>query len=148
MYTVDEIKELLRAVDDSSVTELKMENTEEKLVIRKEVVVAAAPQAIITAPTLEQAQAAQPQNNTSPSAEPCGKTVDSPMAGVFYAAPSPDAEAYVKAGKAVKEGDILCIVEAMKLMNEITANESGTIKEILVENGQIVEFGQPLFLIG
>ena len=69
------------------------------------------------------------------------------MVGVFYTSSSPEADPYVKVGSKVNKGDIVCIVEAMKLMNEVTATESGTIKEILVENGDFVEFGQPLFVI-
>jgi acetyl-CoA carboxylase biotin carboxyl carrier protein len=76
-----------------------------------------------------------------------GHTMKSPMVGTFYRSPSPDAKAFVEAGQTVKEGDTVCIIEAMKLMNEIEADKSGIIKAILVENGQPVEFGQPLFII-
>ncbi len=78
---------------------------------------------------------------------PNGATIKSPMVGTFYAAPAPDQPPYVSVGKQVKEGDVLCIVEAMKLMNEIKCEVSGTITEILVKNGQTVEFDQPLFKI-
>ena len=73
------------------------------------------------------------------------RDVKSPMVGIFYTAPSPDAEPFVKVGQKVKKGDTLCIIEAMKLMNEITAEEDGEIAEVCVQNGQVVEFGQPLF---
>ena len=76
-----------------------------------------------------------------------GKTLDSPMVGTFYAAPSPDAPAFVKVGSRVTAGKVVGIIEAMKLMNEIEAESSGTITEILVENGQPVQFGQPMFRI-
>ncbi len=79
---------------------------------------------------------------------PEGHAVKSPMVGTFYRAPSPGAEAFVQIGQAVKEGDTLCIIEAMKLLNEIEADASGVIKAILVENGEPVEFGAPLFVIG
>lgn len=69
------------------------------------------------------------------------------MVGVFYTAPSPEADPYVKVGSVVNKGDVVCIIEAMKLMNEVTATQSGTIKEILAENGDIVEYGQPLFVV-
>ena len=82
--------------------------------------------------------------NTAVSA---GHWVNAPMVGVFYAAPAPDAEPFVRVGQHVQRGDVLCIVEAMKLMNEITADADGEIAEICVENGQVVEFGQPLFRI-
>lgn len=84
----------------------------------------------------------------APSAEPAGHVVKSPMVGTFYRAPSPEAADFVQVGSQVKEGDTLCIVEAMKLLNEIETDKSGTVKEILVENGQPVEYGQPLFVIG
>lgn len=82
-----------------------------------------------------------PQENTA------GKTIDAPMVGVFYLAPSPDAEPFVKVGQSVKKGDTVCIIEAMKLMNEIQAEEDGVITEVLAKNGEIIEFGQPLFAI-
>ena len=73
--------------------------------------------------------------------------MESPMVGVFYAAPSPDSEPYVSVGSSVNKGDVLCLIEAMKLMNEVTAEKSGVITEVCVENGQVVEYGQPLFRI-
>jgi acetyl-CoA carboxylase biotin carboxyl carrier protein len=82
------------------------------------------------------------------AAEPTGHIVKSPMVGTFYRSSAPGSAAYVEVGATVKEGDTLCIIEAMKLLNEIDADKSGTITQILVENGQPVEFGQPLFVIG
>ncbi|MFS2004887.1 acetyl-CoA carboxylase biotin carboxyl carrier protein [Duganella sp. CT11-25] len=82
------------------------------------------------------------------AAEPTGHIVKSPMVGTFYRSSAPGSPAYVEVGATVKEGDTLCIIEAMKLLNEIDADKSGTITQILVENGQPVEFGQPLFVIG
>ena len=81
-------------------------------------------------------------------AVPAGKPVTSPMVGTFYRSPSPEAKPFVQVGDTVKKGDTLCIIEAMKLLNEIEAEEDGVIKEVLVENGQPVEFGQPLFILG
>ena len=83
----------------------------------------------------------------STAAHADGKAVASPMVGVFYAAPSPDSDPYVSVGTRVKKGDVLCLIEAMKLMNEVTAEQSGELAEVCVENGQVVEFGQPLFII-
>jgi len=80
-------------------------------------------------------------------AEGEGHVVKSPMVGTFYRSPSPDAKAFVEVGQAVKEGETICIIEAMKLMNEIEADASGSVKAILVENGQPVEYGQPLFIL-
>ncbi|ELX10790.1 biotin carboxyl carrier protein of acetyl-CoA carboxylase AccB [Janthinobacterium sp. HH01] len=82
------------------------------------------------------------------AAEPTGHVVKSPMVGTFYRSSAPGSPAFVEVGATVKEGDTLCIIEAMKLLNEIDADKSGTITQILVENGQPVEFGQPLFVIG
>ena len=76
-----------------------------------------------------------------------GTPIESPMVGVFYAAPSPDSEPYVTVGTSVRKGDVLCLIEAMKLMNEVTAEKSGIITEVCAENGQVVEYGQPLFMI-
>ncbi|MFZ2911316.1 MAG: acetyl-CoA carboxylase biotin carboxyl carrier protein, partial [Candidatus Desulfobacillus denitrificans] len=81
-------------------------------------------------------------------AEPEGHAVKAPMVGTFYRSSAPGAQAFVEVGQSVKAGDTLCIIEAMKLMNEIEADASGVIKAILVENGQPVEYGQPLFIIG
>jgi len=80
--------------------------------------------------------------------EPKGHVVKSPMVGTFYRSPSPGAKAFVEVGQQVKAGDTLCIIEAMKLLNEIESDAVGEVKEVLVENGQAVEYGQPLFLIG
>ena len=101
-----------------------------------------------TAP-LAQAQEAAPASGEASAAEevPAGNIVKSPLVGTFYAAPAEDAEPFVKVGDSVKEGQVLAIVEAMKLMNEIESDFTGTVAEILVENGQAVEYGQPLFVI-
>ena len=104
---------------------------------------AAAPAAPANAPA-EAPAAAQETGDDMPA----GNVVKSPLVGTFYAAPAEDAEPFVKVGDSVKEGQVLAIVEAMKLMNEIESDFTGTVKEILVENGQGVEFGQPLFVIG
>ncbi|MGN1126130.1 MAG: acetyl-CoA carboxylase biotin carboxyl carrier protein, partial [Ruminococcus sp.] len=93
------------------------------------------------ATTTTQAPAPAPQPKTA------DKTIDAPMVGVFYQAPSPDAEPFVKVGQSVKKGDTVCIIEAMKLMNEIQAEQDGVITEVLAKNGDIIEFGQPLFAI-
>ncbi|WP_080365774.1 acetyl-CoA carboxylase biotin carboxyl carrier protein, partial [Bordetella pertussis] len=93
------------------------------------------------------AAAAAPAAEAAPAA-PQGHVVKAPMVGTFYRAPNPGAAPFVDVGQSVKEGDPLCIIEAMKLLNEIEADKAGVIKEILVENGEPVEYGQPLFIIG
>lgn len=155
MYTIDEIKEIINALDNSSVTEVELtcgngekiklkKKSEVKVVAAEPIEVPAAPMVIPAAPAAPTAPAA-PAAEAAPVAE--GKEIKSPMVGVFYAAASPDSDPYVQVGQAVKKGDTLCIIEAMKLMNEINAEESGVITEICVKNGDLVQFGQPLFKI-
>lgn len=155
MYTIEEIKEIITALDNSSVTEVELTcgNGEKiKLKKRNEVkVVAAEPVEIPVAPVapvvpVAPAAPAAPAADAAP-AETEGKEIKSPMVGVFYAAASPDSEPYVQVGQSVKKGDTLCIIEAMKLMNEINAEESGVITEVCAKNGDLVQFGQPLFKI-
>lgn len=155
MYTIDEIKEIINALDNSSVTEVELtcgngekiklkKKSEVKVVAAEPIEVPAAPMVIPAAPAVPTAPAV-PAAEAAPVAE--GKEIKSPMVGVFYAAASPDSDPYVQVGQAVKKGDTLCIIEAMKLMNEINAEESGVITEICVKNGDLVQFGQPLFKI-
>lgn len=155
MYTIDEIKEIITALDNSSVTEVELtcgngekiklkKKSEVKVVAAEPIEVPAAPMVIPAAPAAPTAPAA-PAAEAAPVAE--GKEIKSPMVGVFYAAASPDSDPYVQVGQSVKKGDTLCIIEAMKLMNEINAEESGVITEICVKNGDLVQFGQPLFKI-
>ena len=155
MYTIDEIKEIITALDNSSVTEVELtcgngekiklkKKSEVKVVAAEPIEVPAAPMVIPAAPAAPTAPAA-PAAEAAPVAE--GKEIKSPMVGVFYAAASPDSDPYVQVGQAVKKGDTLCIIEAMKLRNEINAEESGVITEICVKNGDLVQFGQPLFKI-
>lgn len=146
MYTINELKELIEAVNNSTLSSFKVvaENGE-TISIKREI--QSAP--VVSVPAAAPVVAAQPVVEVAPqqSAEPQGTPVKAPMVGVFYAAPSPDAKPYVSVGSTVKEGDTLCIIEAMKLMNEITAEQGGTITEICVKNGDIIEYGQTLFYI-
>jgi len=148
------LKTLIDLVAESDIAELEVTEGESKVRIVKsssaphnQVVMmpqaAAAPQ--YAAPTAAPAATAPA---ISAPAEIVGHVVKSPMVGTFYRASAPGAPSFVEVGSSVKEGDTLCIIEAMKLLNEIDADASGVIKEILVENGQPVEFGQPLFVIG
>src|SRR5688572_286451 len=149
------LKKLIDLVQESGIAELEITEGEEKVKIVKGGVVtlAAAPQpmaAVAMAPAAATALAATPAAAPAAAAEPGqeGHVVKAPMVGTFYRSPSPDAKVFVEVGQAVKEGDTICIIEAMKLMNEIEADASGVIKAILVENGQPVEYGQPLFILG
>jgi acetyl-CoA carboxylase biotin carboxyl carrier protein len=147
------LKTLIDLVAESGIAELEITEGEGKVRIVKfpqggQVggVAAAAPLPVapVTAAEVAPVPAAAP---AAPAAVQ-GHVVKAPMVGTFYRAPNPGSPAFVEVGQSVKEGDPLCIIEAMKLLNEIEADKSGTIKEILVENGQPVEYGQPLFVIG
>jgi acetyl-CoA carboxylase biotin carboxyl carrier protein len=152
------LKKLIDLVQESGIAELEITEGEEKVKIVKGGEVSVSPAAV--APTAPIAQASAPPPSApaaaapaaAPGAEPppgeAGHAVKAPMVGTFYRSPSPDAKAFVEVGQSVKEGDTICIIEAMKLMNEIEADASGVVKAILVENGQPVEYGQPLFILG
>jgi acetyl-CoA carboxylase biotin carboxyl carrier protein len=147
------LKTLIDLVAESDIAELEVTEGESKVRIVKSSsipqnqVVMMQPQG---APQNYAAPLAAPPQPAAPVAppEPEGHIVKSPMVGTFYRSSAPGNPAYVEVGSTVKEGDTLCIIEAMKLLNEIDADASGVIKQILVENGQPVEFGQPLFVIG
>ena len=145
------LKKLIDLVQESGISELEVTEGEEKVRIAKQLTAApVAHQVYAAAPIAHAAPvAAAPATATaSEPALPAGHIVKSPMVGTFYRASSPDAKPFAEVGDSVKEGQTLCIVEAMKLLNEIEADASGVIKAILVENGQPVEFGEPLFVIG
>ncbi|MBP2247101.1 acetyl-CoA carboxylase biotin carboxyl carrier protein [Paenibacillus xylanexedens] len=151
MFKLSEIKELIKLVDESSVQELEIENEGSRLSIRKpgktEYVQAAAVQPqMIAAPQVQSAAVvseAAPQVDTTSHLH----KIVSPMVGTFYRASSPETGPFVSAGDKVVEKTTVCIIEAMKLMNELDADIKGEIVEVLVENGQLVEYGQPLFLV-
>ncbi|HUY02890.1 MAG TPA: acetyl-CoA carboxylase biotin carboxyl carrier protein [Rhodocyclaceae bacterium] len=144
------LKKLIDLVQESGISELEVTEGEEKVRIVKHVngpanptyLVGGQPQSYLAPTPVAPAPAA-----VAATAEPEGHVVKAPMVGTFYRSGSPGAPSFVEVGQAVKEGDALCIIEAMKLMNEIESDATGTIKAILVENGQPVEYGQPLFLI-
>ena len=142
------LKKLIDLVQESGIGEIEITEGEEKVRISRQVttgpVMMAAPQMHhVGVPGMP---AATPEP-AAPAAEPKGHTLKSPMVGTFYRAPSPGAPSFVEVGQSVSKGQTLCIIEAMKLLNEIESDVAGTIKAILVENGQPVEYGQPLFLI-
>jgi acetyl-CoA carboxylase biotin carboxyl carrier protein len=147
------LKTLIDLVAESDIAELEVTEGESKVRIVKSSaipqnqMVMMQPQGVqhYAAPSAPAAAAAPAP---AVAAEPSGHVVKSPMVGTFYRSSAPGAPAFVEVGSTVKEGDTLCIIEAMKLLNEIDADLSGTVTKILVENGQPVEFGQPLFVIG
>lgn len=142
------LKTLIELVESSGIAELEISEGEERVRITRTTPATqpvyathqqiAAPAAPVVAAPVEPAQPAAPE----------GHVVKSPMVGSFYRCPSPGAKPFVEIGQNVNAGDTLCIIEAMKLLNEIEADQTGVIKAILVESGQAVEFGQPLFIIG
>lgn len=147
------LKKLIDLVEGSGIAELEITEGEEKVKIVKSTPPAAQAPAVIHPPLPPTpAPSAPPTPVAAPAAEPLAAAADghalkSPMVGTFYRTPSPDAKPFVEVGQSVKEGQVICIIEAMKLMNEIECDKSGTVKSILVENGQPVEYGQPLFII-
>ncbi|MFV9510794.1 acetyl-CoA carboxylase biotin carboxyl carrier protein [Tepidibacillus sp. LV47] len=173
MYKIHELRELIKLIDQSSIQEFELEHEDSKISIRKqsaEVVtsmVTPQPQTVVmeqtpvvqptsvtqVAPTVQNAepketpQLAQVTKEEKKAIDHKLHQIKSPMVGTFYRAPAPDAEPYVKVGDRVNEKTIVCIVEAMKLFNEIEAEVKGEIVEVLVENGQLVEYNQPLFLV-
>jgi acetyl-CoA carboxylase biotin carboxyl carrier protein len=146
------LKTLIELVENSGIAELELTEGEEHVRISRHSSVSA-PMQQFYAPAPQQAApaaapvAAAPATPAAP-APPEGHVVKSPMVGSFYRSPSPGAKSFVDIGQTVNAGDTLCIIEAMKLLNEIESDKAGVVKAILVENGQAVEFGQPLFIIG
>jgi len=146
---IRKIKKLIELLDESGVAEIEIKEGEESVRIsRQHAVVAQAPQQYMAAPAPVAAPvAAVVAEAPAVEAEVTGHKITSPMVGTFYRSASPGAPEFTDIGKSVSEGDTLCIIEAMKILNQIEADKSGTVKAILVENGKPVEFGQPLFII-
>jgi len=166
VFKLSEIKELIKLIDQTTIHEFEIENDNTRIAIRKpnrteSLFVNSVPaanslftqqqqltqpvQGLVEAPSSSEAKAqeAKPADTKADNLH----TIQSPMVGTFYSAPAPGADAFVSVGSKVSEKTVVCIVEAMKLMNEIEAEVKGEIAEILVENGQLVEYGQPLFLV-
>lgn len=150
------LKKLIDLVEESGISELELTEGEEKVRISRTITgvapvtqyVAAPAQAAPAYAAPAAAPAAASAGAPAPAPELEGKVVKSPMVGTFYRASSPDAKAFVDVGSSVSAGETVCIIEAMKLLNEIESEHAGVIKKIFVENGQPVEYGEPLFLIG
>ncbi|MDF2680748.1 MAG: accB [Brevibacillus sp.] len=161
MLKIHEIREIIKLIDQSSINEFKLETEGAKVTLRKstgtETVVVSQPvvQAPVAAPVAVAPAAAAPVVAEAPKAAPAVAVAEdanlhkivSPMVGTFYSSPEPGKPAYVQAGDKVNASKVVCIVEAMKLFNEIEAEVNGEIVKVLVEDGQLVEYGQPLFLV-
>lgn len=147
---IKKIKELIELLDNTDITEFELNEGKDSVKISKhqqEVSVMASPAPVAVAAPAPVAAAPAAAPAETPAESQLGRTINSPMVGTFYAAASPDAEAFAKVGQKVKIGDPVCIVEAMKMFNKIEAEVEGTIKQILVSDGDPVEFDQPLFEI-
>jgi len=136
------LRKLIDLVESSGISELEITEGEEKVKISRNSGVSYQPQLVQSQPQSIKTE----ETKISPAVD--GDTINSPMVGSFYRAASPDSSPFVDVGATIKKGDVLCIIEAMKLLNEIESEHDGIIKKILVENGQPVEFGEPLFIIG
>jgi acetyl-CoA carboxylase biotin carboxyl carrier protein len=137
---IRKIKKLMELVEQSGISELEVREGEESIRLSK------APPGVVMAPAAIPAPAAV-TTDAPTAAQPAGHALAAPMVGTFYRAPSPDSPPFIEVGKAVSAGDVVCIIEAMKLMNQIETDKSGVVTAILVEDGQPVEFGQPLIVI-
>ncbi|MCO6523601.1 MAG: acetyl-CoA carboxylase biotin carboxyl carrier protein [Candidatus Schmidhempelia sp.] len=148
---IRKIKKLIELVEESGISELEISEGEESVRISRNLVSTQSQAFPVQTINVAQPTPAAPQ--TTPEVEVAGNcamtghAVKSPMIGTFYRTPSPDAKPFVEVGQTVAEGDVLCIVEAMKMMNQIESDKTGVVKAILVENGQPVEFDQTLFII-
>ena len=150
-FETDYIEKLAKIIKEQDLTEISLEDGEQAITLRKDVVVASAPAVVASVPVAAPAAVA-----SAPAATPAqevkeekksGTPITSPMVGTFYMAPSPDSAPFVSVGGSVKQGDVVCIIEAMKMMNEIKSEITGKIVEICVEDGQPVEFGQVLMYV-
>jgi acetyl-CoA carboxylase biotin carboxyl carrier protein len=153
---IEKIKTIVELMSDHDLTEFKIESDDMHLCIRRGishsgmVTVTHAPQAApqAVAPAAAPVENSESKNGTASKVEAAKReTIDAPIVGTFYRAGSPDAEAFVKVGSKVNPDTVVCIIEAMKVMNEIKAEKSGTVKEILIDNAKPVEFGQPLIVL-
>jgi len=154
-FTIEDVKKLVTMVEKTDVTHIAWTRGGEKVVIRRGAVISAAPAPVahavqaapLSVPVAAQAAAAPAAPRAEVKAEAPGSLVSSPFVGTFYRAPSPDSPVFTDVGQKVKKGQVLCIVEAMKLMNEIECETDGTVAEIYVQNASPVEFGEKLFRI-
>jgi len=148
------IKKLMELLEESGIAEIEVKEGEESIKLTKPGSHAPTPQQIISTPAVNvgeevvtQKDLTQKNDNQNPKEEIDGEVITSPMVGTFYRAASPDSKPFVEKGQKVKKGDTLCILEAMKMMNQVNAETGGTIIDIMVDDAEPVEFGQPLFVI-
>lgn len=148
-FELDYIEQLVKLVSDSELSELTLEEGDNAIVVRKEKQVVQAQTIVpqIAAQAVTQPQTATTAEETPKSDEPKGKAITSPMVGTFYLASSPNAKPFVEVGSTVSTGQVVCIIEAMKLMNEIEAEVSGKVTKICVKDGEAVEYGQTLMYV-
>ena len=149
-FEIDYIEKLAKIISDNELTEISLEDGEQAITIRKdlaEVITAPVTAAPAAAPVVCQTTVTPAHTVEVEKEATKGKAITSPMVGTFYAAPSPDAEPFVEVGKAISTGDVVCIIEAMKLMNEIKTEHSGKVTQICVKNGDPIEFGQVLMYV-
>lgn len=144
MIDIETLKEYIKVLEDCSLAEIEISDEEDSIRLAKP----SADSPVVAFPAQGTAAPAPAAAASAAVSDSAGNAIKSPMVGVFYAAPAPDRPPFVNVGDTVSKGDVVCIIEAMKIMNEITADKSGTITEILVENGDVVEYDQPLFKIG
>ena len=148
------IKKLMELLEESGIAEIEVKEGEESIKLTKPGSHIQIPQQVISAPAvnmreemISQSDTDQKDNDRNPKDEIDGEVITSPMVGTFYRAASPDSKPFVEKGQKVKKGDTLCILEAMKMMNQVNAETGGTIIDIMVDDAEPVEFGQPLFII-
>ena len=150
-FETDYIEKLAKIIKDNDLTEISLEDGEQAITVRKDVIVSpvAAPVAAapIAAAPVASAPAVETQQVAPKEEKKTGTPITSPMVGTFYTAPSPDSAPFVAVGSTVKQGDVVCIIEAMKMMNEIKSEIAGKVVEICVEDGQPVEYGQVLMYV-
>ena len=142
------VRELAELLTENNLTEIEVEDGDRKIRVQRSLMAAAAPAPAVAAAPAAQPMIAPPMHAEAPVGEPEGESVRSPMVGTAYLASEPGAAPFVSVGDSVKAGDTLLIVEAMKVMNPITAPHGGVVKQVLVESGQPVEFDQPLVVLG
>ena len=150
-YEIEYIEKIAKIVADNNLSEIALEDGDKAIVVRKEANIVTTATAPVVAPVANVAPSQPatqlPAKEEKPAAKSLGTPITSPMVGAFYAAPAPGAKPFVKVGDTVSAGQVVCIVEAMKLMNEIEAEVSGKITQICVEDGQSVEYGQVLMYV-